>query len=98
MRYADGTTEIVKPGHFRKPSKKQQKRHRRRTKYELYLTSDHWRELRQKVLERDGHACSQCPVRARLHVHHLTYERMGRERLDDLVTLCEDCHRKVHRA
>jgi hypothetical protein len=29
-------------------------------------------------------------------VHHLTYERVGYEDLDDLVSVCEDCHETVH--
>jgi len=32
----------------------------------------------------------------RLEVHHLTYERLGRERPDDLLVLCERCHSLEH--
>jgi hypothetical protein len=32
-----------------------------------------------------------------LHVHHYTYERLGCERDEDLVTLCETCHSELHR-
>lgn len=31
-----------------------------------------------------------------LHLHHLTYERLGAERLDDLTPLCPNCHAMVH--
>jgi len=31
-----------------------------------------------------------------LHVHHLTYKRVGRENLSDLVTLCKRCHTDIH--
>src|SRR5262249_38752381 len=31
-----------------------------------------------------------------LQVHHLTYERVGRELLDDLITLCRSAHRRLH--
>lgn len=31
-----------------------------------------------------------------LEVHHLTYERLGRERPDDLLVLCERCHSVEH--
>jgi hypothetical protein len=32
-----------------------------------------------------------------LEVHHLTYDRFGgNERLEDLQTLCRDCHRTWH--
>jgi len=33
-----------------------------------------------------------------LEVHHLTYDRLGDERMDDLEVLCPDCHRKAHGA
>lgn len=44
---------------------------------------------------RDG-GCRGCGTVDNLHVHHLTYERLGRELLTDLVTLCAGCHRKQH--
>ena len=30
-------------------------------------------------------------------VHHLTYERLGKERLDDLQALCRKCHEQKHK-
>ena len=39
-----------------------------------------------------------CANRAeRLHVHHRTYDNIFRETLDDLTTLCEDCHEAHHK-
>jgi hypothetical protein len=29
-------------------------------------------------------------------VHHITYERIYAEDLDDLITVCNRCHEKVH--
>ena len=29
-------------------------------------------------------------------VHHLSYERVGRELPEDLVALCPGCHRRAH--
>jgi len=31
-----------------------------------------------------------------LHVHHISYARLGREQADDLIALCKDCHDRVH--
>lgn len=62
--------------------------------YADYLLSPHWRELRHCALERDGHRC-RCGHTHGLVVHHVRY-RLGREELDDLVTLCHGCHRKEH--
>ncbi len=63
--------------------------------YEAYLRSDEWTAKRRVILERDGYRCP-CGSRRHLHVHHLTYERLGHELLDDLVTLCRGCHRRLH--
>ena len=30
-------------------------------------------------------------------VHHRTYERIGKERLDDLQALCGKCHKQQHK-
>lgn len=68
-----------------------------RGRYESYLLTPAWREKREQTLVRDGRACRACYSGKRLHVHHMTYERLGHELLSDLVTLCEPCHGKVHR-
>ncbi len=89
---ADGTVEVVKPGAFRRRKKKQ-----RRTSYENYLRSTHWKDVRRQVLMRDKHRCVDCGSRGLLQVHHLTYDRLGNERMTDLTTLCRSCHRRLHR-
>lgn len=88
VHHVDGRVEMVKPGHFRKRP--------RRSRYQDYLRSSHWRALRLKVLERDGHRCKGCRRKDRLEVHHLTYERLGRELSEDLITLCQRCHATEH--
>ena len=30
------------------------------------------------------------------NVHHKTYDNVGKERPEDLILLCPDCHKKVH--
>lgn len=30
------------------------------------------------------------------HLHHLTYKNFGKELVEDLLVLCEDCHLLVH--
>lgn len=67
-----------------------------RIDYAAYLESEHWQELRQQVIERDGWHCRRCHRPDYVQVHHLTYARLGRERLDDLVSLCKDCHERTH--
>lgn len=67
-----------------------------REAYERYLNSPEWEARRQAALRRDGHRCTGCSATERLHVHHLTYERVGHERLTDLMTLCHVCHAREH--
>ena len=67
-----------------------------RHEYEIYLRSDEWNSIRQSVLMRASYQCEQCMNAGRLHVHHLTYERVGNENEDDLIVLCEDCHNSEH--
>ena len=62
-----------------------------------YLKSRHWRKVRRKALAKARYRCTNCGSRVNLTVHHLTYERIGHEKLSDLVCLCWDCHKKIHR-
>ena len=63
--------------------------------YNRYLECDAWRDLRQRVFARDGGKCRGCNEDAE-QVHHLTYERVGYEILDDLVSICTACHEMIH--
>lgn len=64
--------------------------------YRDYLLTREWRETRRKRLSASERRCAECGVRHRLHVHHLTYDRLGEEALDDLQVLCAVCHRVAH--
>ncbi len=61
-----------------------------------YLKSEKWKELRLEIMKRDNFLCKKCKTEKACHVHHLTYERLGRERLEDLISICLDCHKKEH--
>lgn len=66
--------------------------------YSDYLESTHWQRVRLDALKRAGYECLECEIDGvELHVHHLNYKRLGRERQSDLRVLCEKCHREVHR-
>jgi hypothetical protein len=64
--------------------------------YDEYLSSTEWRDTREFALKRAGYRCQLCNERARLQVHHRTYERRGFECADDLTVLCRDCHANHH--
>jgi 5-methylcytosine-specific restriction endonuclease McrA len=61
--------------------------------YAAYMKSEAWRAKRKVVLFRAGNRCQRCGERKGLQVHHLTYDRLGRESLSDLICLCKNCHK-----
>jgi hypothetical protein len=66
-------------------------------KYSDYLESPQWSMRRQIHLDQAANRCQLCNQNGNtLDVHHKTYERVGRERFDDLIVLCRSCHNRVH--
>jgi len=63
----------------------------------IYLKSALWQDKRKLVLARDNCHCVDCGANHNLQVHHLRYTHLGKELLDDLVTVCGDCHFKRHK-
>lgn len=66
-------------------------------RYAEYLASEHWQGLKARYRQSDRPKRCACGARRRLHLHHLTYERLGAESLTDLILLCADCHDAAHR-
>lgn len=64
--------------------------------YETYIASDAWRERAALLIVARGERCERCGRADSLGVHHLTYERLGEERDDDLLVLCVRCHAGQH--
>ena len=54
--------------------------------------------VREYVLYRDGHKCSHCgKSNTFLNVHHIESRQIGgTDRPDNLITLCEKCHKDYH--
>ncbi len=63
--------------------------------YSEYLDSPEWKLKRQQVLEVDQGQCLSCKGKAEI-VHHLNYHTVGDEDLGSLVSLCHDCHTRIH--
>ena len=66
-----------------------------RERYEGYLQSEEWNELREAVSYRCKGKCQRCG-NSGSELHHRKYERLGRERPADLEWLCAKCHRGIH--
>ena len=67
----------------------------RKDNYNNYLQSAEWAKKRMGAMDRDNWKCVFCGDDA-VHVHHMTYERIFNEALEDLVSLCERCHQREH--
>ena len=64
------------------------------------IKSGKWQRLRLEVMQRDQVRCRACKCENNLNVHHLYYES-GKHiydyEIESLVTLCENCHSKLHK-
>jgi hypothetical protein len=68
----------------------------RKLPYCEYLKTPHWQHIKIEVKKKYNNKCNKCKSTKKLNVHHLTYANFGKEKLEDLVLLCEKCHTKVH--
>lgn len=72
-----------------------------KTAYKRYLRTKNWQKLRFKVLKRSGGKCERCGYqpykRGGLQIHHLSYDRVGHESLEDLIAICPRCHMEIHK-
>jgi len=108
QRQADAAYRTLKPKPVKaKPTKKRAKNRRRhgrgvkvRTdwsgRYSEYLRSREWKAKKAVALDYHGRKCADCGATEPLEVHHLTYKRLGREKMKDLLVLCGACHRIRH--
>ncbi|MBR1630671.1 MAG: HNH endonuclease, partial [Paludibacteraceae bacterium] len=56
--------------------------------------------VREYVLFRDGHQCQYCHGKSKdsiLNVHHIESRKTGGNSPDNLITLCETCHKAYHK-
>jgi len=80
--------EIVEEPKQEKPKKKKKKRKNTKTP----------KRIRLMVLDRDRNRCTKCKSTERLEVHHTTHRKHGgTDDINNLVTLCEQCHTEEHK-
>lgn len=65
--------------------------------YEDYISSSGWANRRKDYYATHEYKCQACGSEQKIHLHHKTYVRIGRELDEDLVPLCESCHSEVHK-
>jgi len=56
-----------------------------------------YRTLCNKVFERDHWRCQICGSMRQLQIHHKEFRsHMGSDSEENLITLCDECHRRIH--
>ena len=68
------------------------------TGYQQGEQLDFW-NVREYVLSRDGHTCQCCKGKSKdpvLNVHHIESRKTGGDAPNNLITLCETCHKGYH--
>ena len=67
--------------------------------YQRYMRSKEWKAKRQEKLEACDHKC-ECEggcYRKATQIHHLHYDTLGEESMEDLQALCPKCHMQKSR-
>lgn len=77
--------------------------------YNEYINSWLWRDKREWILElqryhnrinngKNSNFCEECKGESKpFQVHHITYDSIGNEGLNDVIILCKACHEKKHK-
>lgn len=61
-----------------------------------YYYGSKWGKIREAVLARDNYKCTNCSSDQKLEIHHLEKWLESKDNsLNNLVTLCRKCHRKL---
>lgn len=67
-------------------------------RYWLYMKSATWDARKRLYYANHPHVCAWRNCKKHdVDLHHLTYVRMGKEKDTDLVPLCKEHHRRVHK-
>lgn len=69
-----------------------------------FYWSGEWRELKKRIIERDCNECKVCALSGRVsldnlivhHIYPLEYYPEKRLVEDNLITVCIQCHNKIH--
>lgn len=68
-------------------------------RYNTYLNSDHWKQVRRRVIQRDV-VCQVCFHLSASQAHHISYSSFNKYGVSfpiECVGVCESCHDSMHR-
>lgn len=66
--------------------------------YATYIKSKEWFAWRKFMFDWRGKKCQLCMRDDKpLHLHHMTYKRLGKEDPRDVLVVCVTCHDFIHK-
>lgn len=77
-------------------SKKKRANDKYKKEYYDYLKSKEWADIRIDLFNARGKKCEYCDNVEKLQIHHLHYRNIFKEEPEDLVILCDSCHKNEH--
>ena len=60
------------------------------------MKSDKWDSIKKRLFKSRGKYCQVCKTESNLHIHHKNYDNWQKEKLSDLLILCQKCHYDLH--
>ncbi|UTH15195.1 HNH endonuclease [Macrococcus epidermidis] len=77
---------------------------RKKQKFDWFYKKKAWKKIRLVALERDDHLCQHCfekydEMTPADVVHHIVYIEHDIHKaldIDNLISLCHECHNRVH--
>jgi len=81
---------------LKQQNKKILKKQRQISRQQKKQREKYLKKIRQKVMARDNYQCVKCGSKLNLNMHHKTYKNEPKEKIEDLVMLCEECHYDLH--
>jgi len=64
--------------------------------YQDYMRSEDWKERAEEFKDKAGNKCSLCGSIEKIQVHHKHYRSLGFEKEEDIIVVCDTCHKKFH--
>ena len=66
--------------------------------YLKYLLSNEFKQMKQAIINKRGYMCENCFSSNKIDLHHKNNDHInGKERAEDLILLCRDCHNDAHK-
>lgn len=83
---------------YGKPTKTKEQQAR----YDAYMKSEEWERFKDRWRNSPfckGHVCHAmgCKSIHKLQFHHRTYQNFGKENFQDVVLICRECHKRIHK-